>query len=452
MDNRRVGGIVMKIKRITIGNFKNLAKTTLELSHVVSLVSTNNYGKSNLLEATKFGFDFISSSPKSRQNMMHWTRGIPLSPSLAGNDYIFTVEFDDPSLGEYRYVRYGFRFTWYNDQGTGATISDEILEMRATESVRYTAYLKREKGQYRASKAKNGFRKLVLAKDTLAIDAIAVVDNVEIAAVITKIKQLSYRMCNTLELDQSFQPNPIVFDFGANSALSFDDDDIPRALSVLSKEKPESFDLFIETIHDLFPEFQSVELHSYTLKGNIQSQIKAIMVSSNEHEAVDKETEIPYKIRDELYRLIVKSDYLNQPMNMEYMSTGTKRIFWLIANAIFAGCYGTNLLGVDEIETSVHPKMIEHLLESLVDILGEASLLVTSHSPYLIQYLKPDSIYVGVPNKDGVALFKRIGRNKIKALLTAAREMDLSVGEYLFELMSGDEDSAEILSAYLEDN
>lgn len=442
----------MKLKRITVGNFKNLAETTLELSHVISLVSTNNYGKSNLLEATRFGFDFITSSPKARQNMMHWTRGIPLTPTLAGNDYIFAIEFDDPSLGEYRYVRYGFRFAWYNDQGTGASISDEILEMRATESVRYTAYLKRDKGLYRASKSKTGFRKLALAKDTLAIDAIAVVDNVEISDVISKIKQISYRMCNTLELDRSFHPNPIEFDFGTNSALPFDDDDIPRALSVLSKEKPRSFELFIETIHDLFPEFQSVELHSYTLKGKVQPQIKAIMVSSDEEDSIDTETEIPYKIRDELYRLIIKSDHLNQPMNMEYMSTGTKRIFWLIANAVFAGCYGTNLLGVDEIETSIHPRMIESMLEALVDILGDASLLVTSHSPYLIQYLKPDSIYVGIPNNDGVALFKRINRSKIKTLLTAARDMDLSVGEYLFELMSGDDDSAEILSAYLEDD
>lgn len=441
----------MKIKRLTIGNFKNLAETTLELSHIVSLVSTNNYGKSNLLEAIRFGFDFITASPKARHNMMHWTKGIPLTPTLAGNDYVFSVEFDDPSLEEYRFVRYGFHFSWYNDYGTGAAITDEILEMRPNESVRYTSYLKRDKSQYRASKTKTGFRKLSLSKDTLAIDAIAVVDNVEIADVINKIKLLSYRMCTTLELSPSFQPNPIEFDFGINTSLSFDDNDIPRALSILSKEKPDAFHLFIETIYNLFPEFQSVELQSYTLKGKDQPQFKAIMFSSNEQE-LPEETKIPYKVKDELYRLIIRSDHLNQPMSMEHMSTGTKRIFWLIANAVFAGRYGTSLLGIDEIETSVHPRMIESLLEALVDILGDTSLLVTSHSPYLIQYLKPNSIYVGVPNHNGVAQFKRIARSKTKILLSAARELDLSVGEYLFELMSGDEDSAEMLAAYLEEN
>ena len=155
----------MRIKRITIGNFKNLAETTLDLTHMIALVSTNNYGKSNLLEAIRFGFDFISASPKERNIMMRWRRGIPLSPELAGNKYKFVVEFEDPELKQYRFVRYGFSFRWYNDQETGAIITDEQLEMRATESVRYTAYLKRDKGQYRAGKTKTGFRKIALAED-----------------------------------------------------------------------------------------------------------------------------------------------------------------------------------------------------------------------------------------------------------------------------------------------
>ena len=52
----------MKIKTITVGNYKNIGPTTLELGQIVALVSINNYGKSNLLEAIDFGFDYISGS------------------------------------------------------------------------------------------------------------------------------------------------------------------------------------------------------------------------------------------------------------------------------------------------------------------------------------------------------------------------------------------------------
>lgn len=443
----------MKIKRITIGNFKNLAETSLDLTRLIALVSPNNYGKSNLLEALHFAFDFISASAKERNNMMHWSRAIPLASALAGKDFIFCVDIEAPELGEYRFIRYGFSFSWYNDQDTGALITDEIIEMRPTESVRYTAYLKRDKGLYRAGKSKLGFRKIALSNDVLAIDVLSSFTDIEISQVIQCIKNLGYRICNTLELDGSFRPNPIEFEFDAKTSLAFDDEDIPRALSVLSKEKPEQFNLFIETIYDLFPEFSHVELNSYTLKGKTPT-IKAFVVSALDEPEKKAEnntaSKLPYHIKDEIYRLIIHSKYLNQPISMEHMSTGTKRIFWLIANAIFGGCYNANLLGVDEIETSIHPKMIQSLLEALCDILQDTSMLITSHSPYLIQYLKPEAIYVGLPNNEGIATFRKINPTKIKSLISITRDLETSIGEYLFELMSGDEDSAIILSAYLE--
>lgn len=440
----------MILKSITIGNFKNVAETTIELDKIIAIVSTNNYGKSNLLEAIRFGFDFISASPRQRANMMRWSRGIPLSPQLAGKNFIFSIEFDDPRLKEYRYARYSFQFSWVNDVDTGAIIADENIEMRDTESVRYTSFLKRNKGLYRAGKSKAGFRKIMLAKDTLAIDILSAIDDIEISDVITAIKKLAYRMCNTLELDKSFQINPIEFDFDLNSALAFDDNDIPKALSVLKKEYPAQYSQFVETISDLFPEFKKIELQSYSLNANEIPQIQAVVLSKAGNKE-EKKTDIPYHIKDELFRLVIHSSYLNQPISMEYMSTGTKRLIWLIANAIFSNCYGTNLIGVDEIETSIHPKMIRSLLEALSYILDSSSMIVTSHSPYLIQYLKLDSIYIGVPNENGVAHFKKIQRTKIKNLINISRELETSVGEYLFELMAGDDDSADILSAYLED-
>jgi hypothetical protein len=59
-------------------------------------------------------------------------------------------------------------------------------------------------------------------------------------------------------------------------------------------------------------------------------------------------------------------------------------------------------------------------------------------------------MFVGALNKKGTAQFSRIKSNKIKNLIVAARDNGLSVGEYLFDLMAGDSDSAEILSFYLE--
>lgn len=439
----------MKIKRITVGNYKNIALTTLNCSKMISLVSPNNYGKSNLLEAIQFGLDFISDAAKVRKAKMRWRKGIPLTPALENKNYIFGIEFEEPSLGEYQYVKYSFSFVWYNDQGTGARIIDETLELRSTESVKYTAYLKRDEGKYRASKSTSAFRKLELPEDALAIDAISLIKDVDIAMAVKQIKEIKYRVCDSLELDDSFRPNPIEIEVGDNFLLG--NEDIPRTLAMLKEKREDLYNLFIETIYDLFPEFNNIELQVLTAKDdNAQENLNQAIVFS-ETENGSAEIKIPYHIRNELFRLIIESKYLNQPISMELMSTGTKRIFWLIANAVVADFRGISLMGVDEVETSIHPKMIRNLLEALSEILEDTSLIITSHSPYLIRYLKPESIYVGVPNADGTACFRRIQSKKIKGLVCTVRKMDMSIGEYLFELMSGDEDSSYILSSYLED-
>jgi len=38
---------------------------------------------------------------------------------------------------------------------------------------------------------------------------------------------------------------------------------------------------------------------------------------------------------EHIYRLFVKCDYMNQPLSMANMSTGTKRVIWLLANAVY---------------------------------------------------------------------------------------------------------------------
>ena len=300
----------------------------------------------------------------------------------------FGIEFDEPKLGEYRFVRYSFSFAWYNDHGTGAKITDETIEIRSTESVKYTAYLKRAEGKYRASKATSAYRKLELSDDTLAIDAISMIKDVEIADAVRQIKEINYRVCDSLELDDSFRPNPIEIEVGEN--VSFGNEDIPRMLAMLKEKKEDLYNLFVETIYDLFPEFNNIELQILTTKeNNAQEEMNQAIVFS-QAEGGNTEIKIPYHIRNELFRLVINSKYLNQPISMELMSTGTKRIFWLIANAVVADYRGINLLGVDEIETSIHPKMIRSLLEALSEILENTSLIITSHSPYLIQYLKPE--------------------------------------------------------------
>ena len=94
--------------------------------------------------------------------------------------------------------------------------------------------------------------------------------------------------------------------------------------------------------------------------------------------------------------------------------------------------------------------MIQELLEIIDENLGNTGMIVTSHSPYLIQYLKPRCLYVGVPNEEGIASFKKCATRLCLSYEGSARA-GFGFGEYLFSLMSSDEDGALVLSSYLED-
>ncbi len=435
----------MKVLSLSVGGFKNLDYTTLQLEGMAAIVSPNNYGKSNLLEALNFATDFISASSKMRRQMMGWTKGIPLTKSIDNNDFYFQVEFYDENLGDYCFVRYGYSFSWYKDNDSGLKITNEWIDLHSEDNNRFTSYLKRKAGKYRKGKSTAAFRNLNFDDSQLAIDVLSSVTDLEYSKVIQAIQNFEYRICSSLELDNRFQAPPIEAVGAQKDSIQFDDEDVPRALYFLKKKYSEKYSLFKEAILTLFPEFIDFDVQSYE---PTESGIHLYATNGEEFKELNGDN-IPFHVRDEMYRLVIQSTTLNQPINISLMSTGTKRIFWLLANVFVSSCTKVSCIGIEELETSIHPKMLKSLLEILSEVLEDTQLIISSHSPYLIQYLKLNQLFVGVPHKDGVASFKQISPSKMKQMISNARDYGISLGEYLFELLSGDENSYELVRKYL---
>lgn len=441
------GGHYMNIQRITVGGFKNIAPTEIELDKMVAIVSHNNYGKSNLLEAIAFATEFINSSSKDRKNMMKWVRGIPLVKELENHPFSFEVEFYDNALGEYAYVKYGFSFIWYRDDQTGQRIIDEWLEFHPEGNNRYSGYLKRDESKYRKDNTTKAFRKLKLDDSQLAIDILSSIDDLGYAAAIKAIKDIEYKVCTSLDTQYLFQTSPIEEINDSGASIKFDENDVPKALYVLKEQYPEKYDLFKETILELFPEFNDIDVQIYELKKDV-AKLQVLVTTEDQTQEINN-TDIPFKVRDELYKLIIYSNTLNQPLNISLMSSGTRRIFWLLTNIFIASCTNVSCIGIEELESSIHPRLLKNLLEVLDDSLENTKLIISSHSPYLIQYLKVDHILIGIPSENGVARFKKIPPGKVRTVVNAARDYGMSVGEYIFELLSGGYRSAKILSNFV---
>lgn len=431
----------MKPLSVTISGFRNLGETRLELGGITALVATNNYGKTNLLDAIEFGADFIGANSTTRRSMMSDTDCVPLNPRLENDDYSFELVFENDDIKFPRYIKYGYSFSWIKDDETGCRIVEEYLEMNSKQNGRWTSFINREKGKFRGRPDTRSMRSLSLDELTLAIDIIPSLKDVEIDQIVKELKETVVLVCRSLDTANRFSSPPI--EIGPNASLpdvmTFDDKDLPRSLFLLKEKRPALFEEFLSDIYELFPTFENISVDSYELPGDVSEMLHASFDEGAE------EKDVPFRIRDDQYRITITDSTLNQPVDISRMSTGTKRTIWLIANIIIAQSSSVSCLGVEEIEASVHPKMIASLLDILYSHIGETALIVSSHSPYLVQYLKPEQIYIGIPSEDGVAEFARLQVDKIEIALDLAFRRGMSLGEYLFELLTSDYDGVNTL-------
>jgi predicted ATPase len=132
---------------------------------------------------------------------------------------------------------------------------------------------------------------------------------------------------------------------------------------------------------------------------------------------------------------MVKEVYNNQTTRLQYLSTGSMKILFLLTCIIRARKEGTQLLFIEELDNSIHPNLMQTLLSIITEMMGNTKLLFTSHSPNVARNLTAKQLYVGLPSDKGVVDFRTIKPSKVKSVLSIASAGDMSLGEYLFELM-----------------
>ena len=83
----------MEIQKIIIGGFANIDSIELNLQKFNALVALNNYGKSNVIKALDFAFDFISESTSVKADMMAYKQAIPINKNIDSKSFSFEISF-----------------------------------------------------------------------------------------------------------------------------------------------------------------------------------------------------------------------------------------------------------------------------------------------------------------------------------------------------------------------
>ena len=441
------------IRNIRIGGITNIAEVSVPLEALTALVAPNNYGKSNVLQGVEFAVRFLTATSQERRGMMAQRKLIPINQSMDNRPFEFEIS---GTAAGYDY-EYGYRFEWATTKEglTGQRITGEWLRAKGTDGPtlermqsqaglsfaergggrrsqpKYRSLLKRER-ETEALMAPTPMSRCSkpLAVDgvTLALDRLGALDKLFFSALVRELQGLSVQRVNTLDNPDGIFSTP--YPQGGTELYSTA---MPRSgetgyfINSLRRLAPERYELLRSTLLQLIPDIEDFE---------------PVQVDLSER------ADVPFQMPNTYYDIRVKERHNNQYTSINSVSTGCKKILWVLTMAMAASMNGVALLMFEELENSVHPRLLQSLLQ-VVDVLaGDTKVMTTSHSPFLVKYLRPERIYLGLPSPEGVADFRTIRPSKVKKVLQLASGEDTSVGEYLFEMMLDAEADQEMLDEY----
>lgn len=429
----------MNIETISVGGFENLGNSTIELGDITSLVAPNNYGKSNLLSAIEFGINFIQEVSTVKNSLMKNRNLIPINLELEGTPFHLELSGKIIAGGSIRDFIYGYSFVWAksSSEDSGAYINEEHLKIKEESDARYKSYInrtERNEALYLASPTGRCSKPLSVDGDMLVLNKLSNYDDLFYVEILRSLNRISVKSVKTLT-DPS-----LLFSLTTPEA---DDNELsltyPKEnkdgyyINCLKVKAPDHYEILRNTIMELLPNIEDIQPVVVDLKHGFEKE---------------QDSRLPFQLPDQFYDVRVKERYNNQYTSISRLSSGCKRILFILTRVIAAQLNDIPLILLEELENSVHPRLLQNLLAIISELAGETKIITTSHSPYLVKYLDPKKIEFGMPSKNGVATFKKIKATKISRLNRLASDEEVSLGEYLFEMMLDAEDNEDVIKKY----
>ena len=381
--------IVMKIQAVWIDGFKNLSNVKISFDNITALVALNNFGKSNVLSAIDFGLTFIKATIENRANMMANVNFIPINSYMFGKNYKFEMEIlTELNNIEYR-IFYDYEFTWKCNENIEPCIVSEHLKIRPKDKgQKYTQLINRDinKALYKSSETGRCSSKINVEPIELVVNKLRAYDEIFYAEIIKKMNSMRFYMENNLDTKSFYQPNPIIRK--GLEGMTIDVENLPRVIYQLHEKNPNKFDLLKEVYKDLFPDVEDIIVKQYKINAEDGDMLPS---------------DVPFIIANAIHVLFVKDKNLMHPINFEMMSDGTKRVFMILARIILANEGNVSLIAIEEPEDSVHPSLFQAYIQIISQLLDDCKIIITSHSPYIVSYLDPSWIHVGINRQIGRA-------------------------------------------------
>ena len=393
----------MQINGFKIGGFANIKDAHLEIGEINALIAPNGYGKSNVLHAIEFGIRFLTAEDTERQQMMR-SRWLPINMNIQSQNFSFGITGSLEMEGEEFVFAYDYNFVWAKGGDEGRIIS-ESLKIKRSIDQRFRQMINRQQTDeclIVPSASGRCNKPFVVSASQLALSAIARSSMMYLYSTAMQVFGIKIPNLETLDNPESY------FSVGGGKGVGMlGGMTLSEYLYQLKQSDDDNYAILKDGLMQLLPNITEFTPEVITLPGG----------------------------QRKIYDVKIKERFCAQPTTILQLSSGSKRIIFLFTLCIAARKQSIPMIMLEEPENSVHPRMMENLLHTLQSYASDTKILMTSHSPYLMRYLQPSQMYFGLPKNDGLAHFTQIAPSKLKYLYKYAGEMELTIGEFMFDFM-----------------
>ena len=387
----------MKLKQIRVDGYKNLINCVLNLGDFNVLVGPNNSGKTNLLEAVQMLIPVCWGSEKLTKSMFYG-----LTPRFIGSSVCH--------LGSYK-----------NKPLTLGVSFETIFQKRRWDAdYEVTVCCKNANG--RMGKSDIGFRKEILTAKPSS-------QRGPVTKYIERSAESAERFVISAEsgkkLERKINKNKSII--GAIESIFPKYEGLPKVVSKLIYDlgdiaMSEVFAVSPEGLRsaiDEEKEIDSLRVASFDLllvidefhkKKETYNLFREVMCDVLHLDDVCFEASYTKKGRKRVRSLAIKTQGSDYADAAEY-SDGTLAVAAILA-ALFSRRRDGPMLFVEELENCLHPAALEKLLRFLQDHSDKWPVLITTHSPYILNGVNPEDVNVAIVDETGATHFEKVHNTK----------------------------------------
>lgn len=357
-----------RVERLHVRNYRALKDITLErLTPLTVLLGPNGSGKSTVFDV----FAFLSECFSDGLRKAWERRGRFRELRSRDQEGSIVIEIQYRERPRSPLITYHLEI---EEQPKGPVVKREFLRWKRGHPAAPFHFLDYQYGQGKVitgespESSDTRVEKPLSGPDVLAVNTLGTLaENPRVIALRSFITgwHLSY-----LSADAA-RGNP---EAGAEERLSPTGSNLPNVIQYLREQHPQRLEQIFETLRRRIPRIEKVEAEV---------------------------------LQDSRLLLLVKDAPFSTPVLSRFVSDGTLKMLAYLT--VLYDPDPPQLIGIEEPENYLHPRLLPELAEECQQASERTQLIVTTHSPFFINPLRPEEVRVLYRGSDGYTRVRRVG-------------------------------------------